>query len=356
MDNTLHFQEGYRYDDSYSKEEFFSACLKYLRDEYLCPPYIFEEAKFSEVNKIDIPIIDAHGSAIINYSRLLGYDKQVAYTTKKTTRYSDGTSRNQYSTSYKTETEWVRDLGTITGCADAKFIDPKFIDFISEQHVDSSSLIPLDNKELNSLRIDDVALDSLKHDILEITYRDNITYPVNKVKKEEYNGEVDIIKLSVTLVSMYAIDVTVRNKSFVLYACTNGSTKIYRLGDLPINDDQEEFNNKIYAISSKRDSITKLPRLFRLLSIILLSVLFVLLLALGINKNNLTIRLVSFIPLILEIIIVIILNKKIKKVTIEYGKQMGTLYEERDKLIKEERLEAYERYINNNNIKQKKVQ
>lgn len=355
MDNTLHFQEGYRYDDSYSKEEFFEVALKYLRDEYLCPPYIFSEAKFSEVNKIDIPIIDAYGSAQINYSRLLGYDKQVAYTTKKTTRYSDGTSRNQYSTSYKTETEWVKDLGTITGTANAKFIDPKFIDFISEQHVDSSSIIPLDNKELNSLKIDDVALDSLKHDILEITYRENITYPVNKIKKEQYDGEVNIIKLSVTFVSMYAIDVTVRDKTFVLYACTNGSSKIYRLGDLPINDDQEEFNHKIYSISSKRDSITKLPRLFRLLSIIFLSVLFVLLLAFGINKDILALKLVAFIPVILEIVIVIILNKKIRKVVREYGEIMGKLYQERDKLIEEERIEAYENYINNN-YKQKKVQ
>ena len=79
----MKFNTGYRYGDLYSKKEFYDKALIYLRDEFLCPPYIFDEATFSEVNKIDIPIITAEGSATINYTRLLGYDKQVAYTTKK---------------------------------------------------------------------------------------------------------------------------------------------------------------------------------------------------------------------------------------------------------------------------------
>ncbi len=353
----LHFQSGYRYSDSYSKEEFFSNALKYLRDEYLCPPYIFDEAVFSNVNKIDIPIIKAIGIANINYSRLLGYDKQVAYTTKKTTKYSDGTRRNSYSTSYKTETDWVRDFGTINGMGDSTFIDPKYVDFINSQELDNSSLIELENKELNSFRIDEIALNSLKQNILDNVYKNNITYPVNKIKKEEYSGDVDIENLSVTLVSIYAIDVRVRDTSFVLYACTNGSDKVYRLGDLPINDDQEEFNEKIDSISTKRDSITKMPRTFRLLSIIVLTILFISLLAIGINKNILALRIISFIPLIAEIIIVIILNKKIRKVVLEYGEQMNKLYEEREKLIKEERIDGYNRYINKGiDYKQKKVQ
>jgi len=353
----LHFQSGYRYSDSYTEEEFFDCALKYLRDEYLCPPYIFDEAIFSNVNKIDIPIIKAIGIANIEYSRLLGYDKQVAYTTKKTTRYSDGTRRNSYSTSYKTETDWVRDLGAINGKASSTFIDPNYIDFINNQELDDSSLVPLENRELNSFKIDDVALNSLKNNILETVYRENITYPVNKVKKEEYDGIVDIENLSVTLVSIYAIDVRVRDKSFVLYACTNGSSTIYRLGDLPINDDQEDFNNKIYDISTKRDKITKIPRTIRLLSIILLTLLFIALLVIGINKNILVLRIVSFIPLIVEIVIVIVLNKKIRKVVLEYGEQMNKLYKEREDLINEERIEAYERYINKTiYYKQKKVQ
>ncbi len=353
----LHFQSGYRYSDLYSKEEFFSGCLKYLRDEYLCPPYIFDEAIFSQVNKIDIPIIKAIGIAEINYSRLLGYDKQVAYTTKKTTKYSDGTRKNSYSTSYKTETEWVRDFGTINGKASSTFVDPKYTDFINSQELDDSSLIKLENKELNSFRIDDVALNQLKNNILENVYKENISYPVNKIKKEEYSGDVEIENLSVTLVSIYAIDVKVRDKSFVLYACTNGSSKIYRLGDLPINDDQEDYNNRIYELANKRDSITKLPRIIRLLSIILLTALFIALLAIGINKNILALRLVSFIPIILEIVLVIILNKRIRNVVLEYGEQMNNISTEREKLIKEERIEAYNRFINNSfEYKQKKVQ
>ena len=35
---------------------------------------------------------------------------------------------------------------------------------------------------------------------------------------------------------------------------------------------------------------------------------------------------------------------------------MGKMYNEREALIKEERLEAYERYINKSDIQQKKVQ
>ena len=351
----LHFQSGYRYSDLYSKEEFFDGCLKYLKDEYLCPPYIFDEAIFSQVNKIDIPIIKAIGIANINYSRLLGYDKQVAYTTKTTTKYSDGSRRNSYSTKYKTETEWVKDYGTINGKGESSFVDPKYIDFINSQELDNSSLVPIENRELNSFRIDEVALKQLKSNILNNVYKDNITYPVNKVKKEEYDGDVDIENLSVTIVSIYAIDVKVRDKSFVLYACTNGSSKIYRLGDLPINDDQEDFNKKIDIIATKRDSITKKPRTIRLLTILIFSVLFIVLLAIGISKKILVLKLIAFIPIIIEIVVVIILNKKIRKVVLEYGEQMNNLYTEREKLIKEERTEAYERFINNK-YNQKKVQ
>lgn len=356
MDNNLHFQEGYYYGDSYSKEEFFDGILKNLRDEYLCPAYIFDEAKFSSISKIDIPIIKAKGLANINYSRLLGYDKQIAITTKKTTKYSDGTRRNQYSTSYKTETKWVKDFGSLSGLASATFIDPKYSDFINSQELDKSLITPLENKELNSFKIDEVALNSLKTYILDTVYKENITYPVNKIKKETYNGEVEIEHLSVTLISIYAIDVTVRDKTFVLYACTNGSAKIYRLGDLPINDDLEEFNKKIKSISDKRDSITKLPKLFILLSIILLTSSFIALLAIGINKNIRVLRIVSFIPIIMEILIVILLNKKIRKTTLYYGEIMTNLYNEREKLINEERNEAYERFINNMDYKQKRVQ
>ena len=352
----LHFQSGYRYSDSYSKEEFFDGALKYLRDEYSCPPYIFDEAKFSDVNKIDIPIIKAIGIANINYSRLLGYDKQVAYTTKTTTKYSDGTRRNSYSTKYKTETDWVQDYGTISGSSNSTFVDPKFVDFINSQKLDNSSIVPLENKELNSYRIDEEALNSLKQNILDNVYKDNITYPVNKVKKEQYAGDVEIENLSVTLVSIYAMDVTVRDKTFVLYACTNGSSKIYRLGDLPINDDQEDYNNRIYDIATKRDKITKLPRTIRLLTILILSASFIALLAIGINKNILALKIVSFIPIILEIVIVIILNKKIRKVVLEYGQQMNNITSEREKLIEEERIEGYNRFINNIDYKQKRVQ
>ncbi len=352
----LHFQSGYRYSDLYSKEEFFSGCLKYLRDEYLCPPYIFDEAIFSQVNKIDIPIISAKGIANINYSRLLGYDKQVAYTTKKTTKYSDGTRKNSYSTSYKTETEWVRDFGSISGISDSTFVDPKYADFINSQNLDKSSIIPLENKELNSLVIDDEVLNILKNNILNNVYKENITYPVNKIKKEQYNGDVEIEALSVTLVSIYAIDVKVRDHTFVLYACTNGSDKIYRLGDLPINDDQEDYNNKIYELANKRDKITKMPRTIRLLSIILLSILFIALLAIGINKNITILKIISFIPIIALVVIVIILNKQIRKVVLEYGTKMNDISAEREKLIKEERIEAYNRFINNSDYKQKKVQ
>ena len=59
----LHFQSGYRYSDSYSMEEFFNKALIYLKDDEFCPPYIFDEAKFSNVSKIDIPIIKAKGIA-----------------------------------------------------------------------------------------------------------------------------------------------------------------------------------------------------------------------------------------------------------------------------------------------------
>ena len=353
----LKFNSGYRYKESFGKSEFLDSALIYLRDEYLCPPYIFEEAKFSDVNVIEIPIITASGSANVSYSRMLGYDKQIAITTKKTTRYSDGTSRNQYSTRYKTETEWIADNGTIAGFSKSTFIDPKFSEFIDNQDLDNTPIIPLSAEELNTIKIDNEALNALKNDILTNVFSENITYPVNKVKHETYSGEVSINKMELQIVLMYAIEVNVRNKSFVLYSSSIGTPKIIRLGDLPINDDQEEFNKKIYAIADKRDKITKPNRTIRLISILLLPILFIALLAIGINKNILVLRIVAFVPLILLIIIVIILNKKIGKVVKEYGKQMGALYTERDQLLQEERTDAYNRFINNyNEYKQKRVQ
>ena len=180
---------------------------------------------------------------------------------------------------------------------------------------------------------------------------------MNKIKKEQYSGDVEIEKLSVTLVSIYAIDVTVRDKTFVLYACTNGSSTIYKLGDYPIKDDQEDYNNKIYNLSKERNSITKLPRTIRLLTILIFTALFIIMLSIGIAKNILALKIVSFIPLILEIIIVIILNKKIRKVVLLYGEKMNDITNERDKLINEERIDGYNRLVNKDyDYKQKKVQ
>lgn len=353
----LHFQSGYRYSDSYSMEEFFNKALIYLKDDEFCPPYIFDEAKFSNVSKIDIPIIKAKGIASINYSRILGYDKQVTYTIETKIKKPDGSTQRKYSNSFKTETKWVKDSGVINGVSEASFVDPKYIDFINSLNLDETSLVKIDNKELNSFIIDDVVLEQLKNNILNNVYKDNITYPVNKIKKEEYSGEVEINNLSVTIISLYALEVNVRDSSFVLYASTNGSSTIYKLGNYPINDDQEDYNKRIYNISSERNSITKLPRTIRLLSVILLTALFLTLLIIGISKNILALTIVSFIPLILEIVIVIILNKKIRKVVLEYGEKINNITNERSKLINEERIDGYNRYINKEiDYKQKKVQ
>lgn len=353
----LHFQSGYRYSDSYSMEEFFDRALIYLKDDEFCPPYIFDEAKFSNVTKIDIPIIKAKGTASINYSRLLGYDKQVAYTIETKIKKPDGSTQRKYSNSFKTETEWVKDLGTINGIGESSFVDPKYIDFINSLKLDDSYLIKMDNKELNSLIIDDAVLEELKNNILNNVYKDNITYPVNKIKNEEYSGDVDVENLSITFISLYAIDVTVRDITFVLYASTNGNSTIYKLGNYPINDDQEDYNKRIYNISKERNSITKLPRTIRLLTVILFTALFIALLAIGIVKDILVLKILAFLPLIIEIIIVIILNKKIRKVVLLYGEQMNNITNERSKLINEERIDGYNRYINKGiDYKQKKVQ
>ena len=78
-----------------------------------------------QLTKIDIPIIKAKGTASINYSRLLGYDKQVAYTIETKIKKPDGSTQRKYSNSFKTETEWVKDLGTINGIGESSFVDPK---------------------------------------------------------------------------------------------------------------------------------------------------------------------------------------------------------------------------------------
>lgn len=76
-------------------------------------------------------------------------------------------------------------------------------------------------------------------------------------------------------------------------------------------------------------------------------------LSIGINKRIFALKLCSFIPLILEIVIVIMLNSKIKKVVHKYAEIMGKLYKDREKNMEEERIEAYNDFINN---KEKRVQ
>lgn len=346
-DPERYFSSGYRYDDTYTKDEFFNNALLYLRDAYLCPAYIFEESKFSPVTKIDIPIIRAKGSATIKYSRILGYDKRIAITEHKTTKYSDGTRKHQYNTHYETKTDWIPDNGMLYGDAEETFIDPKFVEFINNQEFDDSKVSRMSESELNELKIDEEVLSNLKDRILEDVFNENITYPVDKVRDEEYSGNTKINDVSLTVVSIYSIEITVRESSFILFASTNGNPQIQRLGKLPLNDDQEDYNNQIYSIATERNSITKMPRLFRLLTLLIFTTAFIGLLAYGINEILLAAKIGAFAILIVEIIIVAILNSKIKKVTRYYGSIMSDISDARDERIKNERYEAYERFINN---------
>lgn len=318
------YNEGYLYKDSYSEKEFLDAVFKYIKDDILSPTYIFDEMSCSEVFRINIPLILSDGKSEIEYSRMIGYDSYVTTTKYKTTTYSNGYQNKTQSSSTRTVTDWKKDYGTLTGTASSGYFDEKYLiydEYVTNHLMDKSNIRLLTIDELNEYPLTSEVVDFLKNDILNKVFANNITYPGQHVKNEEYYGETTLYNTSLTIVSLYAVTISARDKSFTFIACSNGDIDLKMFGDYPADnyDNVINFNREITA---QRKEATKTQRANAKYTIFSSIALFVLLLSLGIALDVLALTITSIVILTIGFIIGFRFIHEVKIISKPYYKQI----------------------------------
>lgn len=347
MDN-YKINTGYIYKDSFSKKDFIDAVLKKIKDDIYSPSYIFDEMTLSDVSRINVPIILASGDSTIEYSRKLGYDKIVTTTKYKTITYGSGVQNRTQSTSSKTITEWQNDYGTITGSATSGTYPEEYMiydEYITNHQMDKNNVGQLSSEELSKYSLTEGNIEYLKNDILDKVYKSNITYPAQHVKDEEYSGTTNLYNITCTIVSLYMVQVSIRDKIIQYIASSNGEIEIISFGDYPMEDAEEVFSfNK--KISQQRKEATKKPRTIAKYSMISSLVLFIILLIIGISSGIKAIIFISVLIFILGLIITIKFNIDVKRISKPFYKQ---IYDHNMKFYKEKlkiKDEGYQNYIN----------
>ena len=318
------FDAGYLYNDSFTEKDFKKAVIKHIFDDIKSPSYIFDEMILGDVSKIYVPLILSSGEANIEYSRILGYDKIETTTKYKTTTYGSGYQNKTHSTSARSITEWEPDSGIITGSATSGIYDDKYKiydDYITNHKMDKNNITKLSNDELNKYSLTSENVEYLKNDILNKVFKENITYPANHVKDEEYHGDVNLYDTTITFVSLYFVEISIRDQKLQFVSSSNGEIEIISFGEYPIDnyDEMFKFNKEINA---KRLEATKKPRLISKLTILSTILLFALLLILGLSLNVLALTITSIVILIVGIIITIIFMNKVKNISKPYYKQI----------------------------------
>ncbi|MBR6072230.1 MAG: hypothetical protein IKP77_05280 [Acholeplasmatales bacterium] len=343
------FNEGYLYKDSFSEQDFLNAVLKYIKDDSYAPSYIFDEMTRSNVSRINIPLIQSTGTAEIEYSRMIGYDKLETTTKYKTTTYGNGYQNKTQSTSVRTITDWVNDSGTISGTASSGTYDEKYKiydEYVANHKMDRNNVRLLSNDELKNCSLTPDMVEFLKNDIVNKVFRENITYPGNHVKNEEYYGTTTLNNISCTIVSLYALTISIRDKNLLFVASSNGEIEIKLFGEYPADNYDEvlSFNRKVTA---ERKEATKKPRTIAKYTIISTILLFILFLVLGIVFGILALTIISIAILIIGFIIGIKFMIDVKNISKPYYKQ---IYEHNKKDYENKRRsieESYQKYINN---------
>ena len=340
--------DGYKYNDSFSEKEFIDAVLKYIKNDVESPAYIFDEMKCSTVSRINVPLFECDGKSIIEYSRLVGYD-----TIETTTKYTKTTSGNlNHKTSSRTITKWKNDYGTITGTESSSFYEDKYKiydDYIANHQMDKNNITKLKDDELNIYPLNNEIIDYLKNDILNKVYENNITYPTNKIKDEKYFGETQLYNSFLTIVSLYSINITIKDKIITFIAITNGEIEIKRYGEYPL-DDYSDILNFNHEVTKERIEATKKPRLILKISILSSILLFIILLILGITLNILAMTIISIVILVIGLIIGIKAINDIKKISKPYYKKIS---EHNNKIFEDKKIikdEGYLSFIKKNNI------
>lgn len=345
------FNEGYLYKDSFTEKEFKDAVLKYIKDDYLSPSYIFDEMLISEVGRINIPLIQATGEAEIEYSRMLGFDSYVTTTKYKTTTYSNGFQNKTKSSSTKTVTNWQNDSGTLNGTASSGTYDEKYKiydEYVKDHIMDKNNIRLLTAEELSNCELTSNMIEFLENDILNKVFQNNITYPTNNVKNEEYDGRVKLNNICSTIVSLYSLGIKIRDKELYFIACSNGDIDIKVFGEYPSDNFDEELNfNR--EITAQRMEATKRPRAIAKYTFLSTIALFILFLVLGISLNVLALTIISFVILVIGLIIGIKYINDVKRISKPFYKQ---IYDHNHKVFKEHQRikeEGYQSFINKTN-------
>lgn len=339
---------GYKYNDSFTEKEFEDAAFLYLKDNIMVPSYFFDEVKYSDVYRINIPILTIKGEATINYSRTVGYERTENWIEQKTTKYSDGSRKVQTYNRSRTVTDWVPDCGTISGESIRYGYDKEheiFKDIIEKErnHKDVSEI---SDEVIESLNVSDHLIESLKEDICNDVFQNNMTYPGDYIKDEEYESSTSIISASIGILSIYSIEMHIRDCTVCIYTCSNGNIDLHISGTFPLEDDYDANQNIVGEIITEKRKVTKKPKRIYRLSFLLGIALFVTMLVLGIKFDILALTITSFIPLILGFIIGIKFFKIVSKTNRSYSRQIIEHNSQRENKIQELKDKGYERFIN----------
>ena len=350
--NNYKIKEGYLYKDSFTEKDFLNSVINNIKNDNDAPSYIFNEMILSDVKRINVPLILTDGDAKIEYSRMIGINNIITTTKTTTKTYGNGyqnVSHNSYS---NTVTNWQNDSGVIEGSSKSGYYYKEYIeydDYIRDHIMDKNNIRALTIEELDKYSISLDVVEYMKKDILDKVYQENTTYPTNQVKDEKYNGDVILYNTTCTIVSLYSIDVTIRDKKIIFVASSNGDIDLKMFGEYPFDDYSKVFEFT-KEISKERSIATKNQRLIKRLAILLSVPLFILLLVLGISLNILVLTIISFVVLILGIIIFIIKSKEIKKISKPYNKRIieyrSRIYNDNNK----NKEEGYNKFINKMNL------
>ena len=349
MDN-YKINVGYKYNDSFTENDFIEAVINNIRDDINGPSYIFDEMSLSKVFRINVPIFLSSGDSTINYSRMIGFDKIITTTKYKTTTYGSGVQNRTQSTSSKTVTDWKQDSGTITGSATSGIYHEEYMiydEYITNHVMDKNNVSNLSSDELSQYYLTEDEINYLENDILEKVYRNNITNYGDHVKNEEYYGETRLYNITCTIVSLYAVEITLRDRTIHFIASSNGDIELKQFGDYPADDYENLFKfNK--EISAQRREATKKPRALAKCSLLSSIVIFIVLLALGVKLDNIALKTISIIVLVLGLVLLMKFMADIKRISKPYYEQIqdNNMREFNEKQrIKEE---GYHNYIRNN--------
>ena len=342
---------GFVYNDSFTEKEFYDAVIENIRNDYSAPSYIFDEMIISPVGRINVPLILTDGQADIEYSRIIGYDTYETTTKYKTTTYSNGWQNRSQSSSTRTITNWQNDYGTLSGSAKSGTYDDQYKvydEYIRDHKMDKSNIRSMSDEELSKYSVSPEMVEFMENDILTKVFENNITYPGQHVKNEEYSGEVTFYNSAVTIVSMYSLAIKIRDKELLFVACTNGEIELKHFGDYPCDNFDElfAFNREV---SEKRLEATKTQRRIVKISILSGIALFILLLVLGLSLNILALTITSFVVLALGIGVAIKFGIDSKRISKPYYDQIHKRSDEDHENKRKAKEEGYQKFISKNN-------